>query len=82
MSDRLWDPHSLLSNGYWTLFLWGVKWSESEIDHLTPSSSKLKNGCSYISSLAYDLLACDLAKHRDNFAFIMSAYASAPSKNV
>jgi len=36
-------PPSLLSNGYWGLFPWGVKWPGHEGDHSPSSRAKVKN---------------------------------------
>jgi hypothetical protein len=42
--DRFWSPSSLLYNGYWGLFLWGVKRSGREANHLSLSSAEAKYG--------------------------------------
>jgi hypothetical protein len=41
--DWLCGPPSLLSNGDWGLFTWGVKWLGHEADYSPPSSAEIKN---------------------------------------
>jgi hypothetical protein len=41
LPDRLWGPPSLQSNGYWGLFLRGVKRPEREAHHSSPSGISL-----------------------------------------
>jgi len=40
--DQFWGPPSLLSNGYWGLFSWGVKWLGHGADHPPPFSAEAK----------------------------------------
>jgi hypothetical protein len=62
--DRLWDPPSLLSNGYQGLFPWGMKLTTHV--HLMPKS--IMRGA-ILSLPQYNSMAwCSMKiKHRDNF---------------
>jgi hypothetical protein len=53
--DRLWGPPSLLFNGYWGLFCWGVKLPGHETDNSPPPSAEVKNALSYTSTLPIHL---------------------------
>jgi hypothetical protein len=69
--DRLWNPPSLLSNGYWGFFPrgqsgWGLKLNTNL--HLVPRS---KNAWSYTSTPHYVFMLWWLIKHRDNFTFTL-----------
>jgi hypothetical protein len=56
--DRFWGPPSLLSNGYQGgLFPWGVKRSEHEADHSSPSSAEVKMRGAIPPLLQYTLMA-------------------------
>jgi hypothetical protein len=48
--DRLWDPPSLLPNGYQGYFPWGIKRQGREADHSPPSSAEVNNAWSYTST--------------------------------
>jgi hypothetical protein len=54
--DRLWDPRSLLSNGYQGLFPRG-KAAGSEADHSPPASAKVKKMWIYTSTPPYASMA-------------------------
>jgi len=53
--ERLWDPLSLLSNGYQGLFPWG-----REDNHSPPSSAEVKNAWSYTSTPQYAMMWCSV----------------------
>jgi hypothetical protein len=40
--DRLWDPPSLVSSGYWGLLLRGVKRPRHETDHSPPTCAEVR----------------------------------------
>jgi hypothetical protein len=60
---QLWDPPSLLSNGYW-----GLKRPGHEDDHSPPSSAEIKE-CVQLYTIQYFFMAWCLVKQRDNFTF-------------
>jgi hypothetical protein len=67
--ERLWDPPSLLSNGYQGLFPCGQSGRDVKLTthlHLVPRS---KNEWSYTSTPQYVFMEWCLVKHRDNFTF-------------
>jgi hypothetical protein len=72
--DRLWDPPSLLSNGYLGTPSPGVKWPGHENDHLPPSRAKVKNAWNYTSTPQYVFMTSYLVKHRDNFILTSTLY--------
>ena len=55
--DRLWDPPSLLFNGYWGSFL-GVKRWGPKVDHSPPSSDDVKNERNYTFNPLYAFMTC------------------------
>jgi hypothetical protein len=66
--DRLWDPPSLLLNGYRRLP--GVKRPGREADQSSPSSAEVKNVWIYTYTPQYSFMAWCLIKHRHSFTFI------------
>jgi hypothetical protein len=54
----------ILLNGYQGLFLGGVKQLGHEADHSSPSSAKVKNMWSYISTSSCVVIVWCLIKHR------------------
>jgi hypothetical protein len=52
----------------------GLKWLGNEADHSPPSSAKVKNVWSYISTPQYFFMVWCLVKHRDNFTFTFIIY--------
>jgi len=67
--DRLWGPHSLLSNGYQGLTC-GVKWPGHEADHSLPSNAEVKNtwSCTSTPPVYFHGMVLSLKKkHRENF---------------
>jgi len=48
--DWIWDPPNILTNGYWRLLPWGLKWLEHEVDHTLPPRTMVKNVWSYTST--------------------------------
>jgi len=45
----------------------GIKWLGSEADHSPPSSTAVKNACSYTSTPPYIFTAWCLVRQRENF---------------
>jgi len=50
-------------------FSTGIKQPGRDADHTSPSTTEVKNVCSYTSTLAYIFMARCLVKHGDNFTF-------------
>jgi hypothetical protein len=67
--DRLWGPHSLLSNGYRGALTSGEKPSVREANHSPPSNVKAKNLWSYTSTPQCFFMALCFVKHRNKFTF-------------
>jgi hypothetical protein len=62
------NPLSLLSSGCWRLSVEGIKWLERETDLSLPSSSKVKNIWSVISTVSVCVHGVVL-RHRSKFIF-------------
>jgi hypothetical protein len=61
---QLWGLPNFLSNAYWRLFPQGVRHLGHESDHSPPSSAKVENTWSWISTPAYIFKAWSLVKYR------------------
>jgi hypothetical protein len=61
-------------NGYQGALSPGVKRPGGEANNSSPSSSKLKNACSYAFTSPYVFMAWCLMKYRDNFTFVPFKY--------
>jgi hypothetical protein len=67
LSDRLWDPLSLLSNWYRGLFLQELKRSGRKADHSPPSNDGPKNPWNYTSTPPNIFIVWCLIKHTIQF---------------
>jgi hypothetical protein len=54
---RFWGPTSLIFNGCQGIFLWGVKRTGRESDHLPPTNAEVKNTWIYTSIPPYVFMA-------------------------
>jgi hypothetical protein len=55
--DRFWDPASPLSNGYRTLFPWGIKRPRLKAGHSPPTSAEVKKAWIYTGTPTYAFMA-------------------------